>query len=290
MSETPLTHRMLAAIRRRIYVARWVRMCLFCVCWLCVVAVLAMPVAWLLEGVDWRQTLLAIPVAIGLAVLLATLLVRRPDQTDAARAADGYAGTKDLFLTLTRLEASPRSGDDYAPLVLRDAESSAKRVNPRMAVPIPLERPLLAAAAGLLVALAAGLLVPLVDPFGTAAAAEVAAKEQKVLAALDKANEERKAELRKNNPEAELSKDVEQSVEQLKQSLKKLEAGKKEENQKSLAERQKELGAKWRKVSAESLKDLFDNRNSDQELGSLVAGHTACRDRGPLRRGRSSRR
>lgn len=272
MSDAPLTNRRLTAIRRRIYVARWVRLFLCSVCWACLAAALVLPFAWLLQNPDWKVTILAVPVALALALLSATLLAKRPDLTDAARAADRNAGTKDLFLTVIRLSESPSGTGDYFPLVIRDAEAATKRVDPRRAVPVPFERPLGWATTGLAVALLVAFLVPQFDPFGTTAAAEVVAKEQKVLKALDKANEERKAELRKRKPEAELSEDVEQSVEELKQSLKQMRPTQKQNNLKVLADRQKDLGEKWRKTSAESLKDLFDKQNSDQAFGSVGDG------------------
>lgn len=269
---TPLTTRMLASVRRRVYAARWVRLFLLCVCWACVATAVLLPAAWFLDRVDLRMTLAAVPVAIGVALLLATMLARRPDSSDAARAADEYTGTKDLFLTVTRLAETPQSAESYAPLVLRDAEAAAKRVDPRKAVAIPLERPLGWAASGLAVALVVAFLVPRFDPFGTAAAAEVLADQEKILKELDKVTEERKAELRKKDPQAELSEDVDQSIEQLKQSLKQIRPAKKQENLKMLSDRQKELGQKWRKTSAENLKDLFDSRNSDQDFGKNIAG------------------
>jgi hypothetical protein len=98
-----------------------------------------------------------------------------------------------------------------------------------------------AATIGLAVALAMAFLVPQFDAFGKQAAANEIVKEQKVLKALDKATEERKTELRKKNPEAALSEDVEQSIEQLKQSLKQMQPTKKPENLKILSDRQKDL-------------------------------------------------
>lgn len=270
--ETPRSNRMLTAVRRRLYLARWARLFLLSVCWACLAAAVLLPAAWFVEGIDLRMTLAAIPAAVAVALLVATIFARRPERSDAARSADNAAGTKDLFLTVTRLEEAPRAEGDYAPLVLRDAESAAGRVNVKQAVPVPLERPLGWAAAGLVAVAAVALLVPRFDPFGTAAAAEVIAKQQKELKALDKATQERKVELRKNNPEADLSEEVEESVEQLKQSLKQMKPGKKQENLKVLSERQKDLGEKWRKTSAESLKDLFDQKNSEQEFGSAANG------------------
>jgi hypothetical protein len=272
MSPTPQTDRMLNAVRRRMYAARWVRLFLWCVFWACLVAAACLPAVWFLGQVDVRMTLTAIPAAIALGLLASTLLARRPDRADAAQVADSHAGTKDLFLTVTRLEASPQQGGDYAPLVLRDAEASAKRVEPRRAVTIPFERPLGWAVTGLAAAVAVAFLVPRFDPFGTVAAANEVVKERKVLEALDKANEERKVELRKKNPEAELSQDVEQSVEQLKQSLKQMKPTKKQENLKVLSDRQKDLGDKWRKASAQTLKDFLEGRNNDQVFGDVADG------------------
>lgn len=272
MSRTPQTDRMLNAVRRRMYAARWVRLFLWCVFGTCLTTAVLLPAAWFLDRIDLRMTLAAVPAAVALGLVIATLLARRPDRSLAAQAADAYAGTKDLFLTVTRLEADPQREGDYAPLVLRDAEALAKRVEVRRAVAIPFERPLVAATAGLAVALAMAFLVPQFDLFGKQAAANEVAKERKVLKALEKVTEERKAELRKKNPEAELSEDVEQSVEQLKQSLKQMQPTKKQENLKILSDRQKDLGQKWRKVSAESLKNLFNNRSSDQAFGDVADG------------------
>lgn len=270
--DTPRSNRMLAAVRRRLYVARWARLFLLAVCWASVAAAVLLPAAWFVEGVDLRWTLAAVPAAVAIALLVATAFAKRPDRSDAARAADESTGTKDLFLTLTRLEATPRGDGDYSPLVLRDAEAAAERVNVKRAVPIPLERPLGWAASGLAVALAAALLVPRFDPFGAQAAAKEVSNQRRLVQELKKATEQRKTELRKNNPEAELSEEVERSIEEFKKSLKQMKVGKRQENQKALAERQKDLGDKWRKTSAETLKDLLEQKSSDQEFGSAPQG------------------
>ena len=270
--DTPLTNRMLAAVRRRMYAAQWVRLFLLSVCWVSLATALLLPAAWFVEGVDVRMTLAAVPAAVAVALLLATALARRPDEADAALTADSFAGTKDLFLTVKRLAATPQTEGSYAPLVLRDAEAAAKRVDPRKAVAIPLERPAGWAASGLAAALAVAFLIPQFDPFGTAAAAEQVADQKKILEEYKKATDKRVTELRKKKPEEELSEDVEDSIEQLKQSLKQIRPAQKPENMKMLSERQKDLGGKWRKASAETLKSLFDNRNSDQEFGRSIDG------------------
>lgn len=272
MTDTPRSNRMLTAIRRRLYVARWARLFLLAVCWAGVAAAALLPAAWFVEGVDLRMTLAAIPAAVAVALVVATAFARRPDRSDAARSADFAAGTKDLFLTVARLEETPRPGGDYAPLVLRDAEAAAGRVNVKQAVPVPLERPLGWAGAGLAAAAVVALLVPRFDPFGAQAAAKETADQRKLVQALDQATEKRKTELRKNKPEADLSEEVKDSVEQLKQSLKQMKPGKKQENNKVLGDRQKDLGDKWRKTSAESLKELFDQKSSDQKFGSAADG------------------
>src|SRR3712207_1988890 len=127
--DTPKSNRMLAAVRRRLYLARWARLFLLAVCWASFVAALALPAVWFYGRVDLRLTLAAIPAAVAVALFVATAFARRPNRSDAARAADESAGTKDLFLTVTRLADSPQADSNYVPLVLRDAEATAARVN-----------------------------------------------------------------------------------------------------------------------------------------------------------------
>ena len=266
------SERVLRVVGRRLYLARWARCFLWSLAGLSVLAALAMPLFWLVEGTGWRMTLAVVPGVFVLAIALAFVLARRPDAAESARAADRAIDGKDLFLTWARLRDASGSAGEFAPLVIRDAEAAAKRVDPRRAVSIPLERPLGWAAGGIVLAVAVALLVPQFDPFGTEAAAAELAQEKKLQEELDKKTDERLKALRKKNPAAELSAEVKQSIEEFKKSLKRMRPNEQRKNRERLAEKQKELGIKWRLKSAKALKDSLDRQSSDQQFGRKING------------------
>ncbi|MCA8997074.1 MAG: hypothetical protein KDA80_08810, partial [Planctomycetaceae bacterium] len=134
-------------------------------------------------------TVAAVPV---LSVLLAVVWPGRPDLKAAASATDGYHQTKDLFLTWSMLSGCPT---EYAPLVGRDAERTASRIEPEKVVPYHWEHPTLTAALTLGALLLGAFFVPTLDPFGHVAEAKEAQESHRVLEQTRKATEARKAQL-----------------------------------------------------------------------------------------------
>ena len=216
-----------------------------------------------LDEVAYLYILAGLPAAGG---LLALIWHRRPTIVDAARRVDQHRGTKDLYLTVALLETS---AGEYQPLVVRDAESRASSFRPADVVPFDWGRRAghAAVAAALLVA---GLLwLPQFDPFGTVAAAEQVETQKQQLAESRKATQQRAAELRKQeDQEGENSEEVARAIEGLKLDLRKMSPTQQQQNFKVLAERQRQMGNKWQSISAEKLKELLKQANSDQQFGA----------------------
>lgn len=268
MSHSTATDRMLEKIQRRLNWGRWSRRCLLNIFWLGLAATLMMPLFWLWEGAEWRTTLLVVPVVLLLAAILAWLMTPRATADDAARAADRAIDGNDLFLTSVRLRDRSGTVGEFAPLVLRDAESAVPRVNAELAAPIVWQRPLGWAASGLAVVLISALLIPQFDPFGTVAAAEVTAKEHKRLKSLQEETKQRKQELRSKQTEAQLSDEVVRSIDDFKKSLRQMQPNNPKRNQERLAKSQEKLGDQWRKTSAEALQKSLQRQNQEQQFGS----------------------
>src|SRR5262249_41766606 len=84
-----------------------------------------------------------------------------------------------------------------------------------------------------------------------------------------KATEERKAQLQKDDPDSPLSEETEKALDQLKAALSRMQPKEREGNSKELNAQQKILGDKWRKISAEKLKDLLSQNVQSQQFGSI---------------------
>lgn len=212
-----------------------------------------------------RYSLLAVP---GLAVLGAIALTRRPQSVDAARQVDTVCDTHDLFLTVTKIG---QTAGEYQPLVTRDAEDTAKKIDPVKVVNLdPTAYPQCGRRAGnslLLATLAvAAYFLPTLDPFEK----QLEAKEQhKVLTELK--NSEKQTEIRKQalvdkNSDSEVSEEVAVSLDKLAKDLKQMQKAQPVKNEQKLNENQKSLGEQSRALKT-ALKDLKQNLESNQQFG-----------------------
>jgi tetratricopeptide (TPR) repeat protein len=208
------------------------------------------------------QTVLIVPAT---AVLLASVLYRRPRVSDAARAVDVAAATEDLFLTAALLKSSP---GEFQPLVTERAERQAARVKPSLVAPFNWERRAAWMLGSALVLAAALNLMPTFDPFGLVAEARQTEQRVQSLEDSKKATELRIAELKTDENKSDLSPETKAALEKLKKNLNSMKRNRKEENLKSLMSEQKQLGEQWRKLSAEQLKNVLSQNQDAQQFGA----------------------
>ena len=185
-----------------------------------------------------------------LAAAAALALHRRPTNPDAARKTDQALGTRDLFLTVSRLDASPGG---FKGIVESQAAEAAAAGKPAVIAPYAWERPA-GIAAGSLAALAlAVLLLPQLDPFKKGEERAKNDQQKKELAALKKNTDEKKKELAKK-PREEVSKNTKDSLDRLRQSFQQMKPKQKEKNDEKLKEEQRDIGKQWQKQSEDLLK------------------------------------
>ena len=211
---------------------------------------------------DWAPplSLMAVPAA-GVAW---ALVGRRPAADDAARQIDNHAGTKDLFLTVSGLEAS---AGDYKSLVVNNAESKAEAIQPGKVVPFQWQHRAGHAALAFLGLLTAVLVFPQFDPFGRVEAAEYVQKEKEELRKSRKATLARAEQIKKEAENAEQTREVENAINKLKTDYRRMKPKRKKENKELIAGHRKEIGAQWRKVSDKQLQKMLSKQSSDQQFG-----------------------
>ena len=214
------------------------------------------------EGLVFRPiSLIAIP---SLALAICAVWHPRSSSIDAARQIDNAHGTKDLFLTYASLD---KSAGDYQSLVAADAQAKAQDVDPQQVVTWQWQSrvgPLLAM--GCLLWLAVAFL-PQFDPFGKIAQAE---EEQQKLAQLEKdkqATKLRKADLKKQQEDADESAKVDKAIKDLTNTFGEMKRDQPEANRQKLTEQQKGIGEKFRKLGAEKLKTLLSQDGLFQDFG-----------------------
>lgn len=266
MFESPRTRALLRQVGRRLHLAVFGGRMYWTFLISCAIYAVTLLVGRLCGvGAEWLtpSSLLLVP---GVALVAALVWHHRPTAIEAARVIDRHNGTKDLFLTVALIESS---AGEFQPLVARAAEERAKRVSPGAVVPFHLGREFGHVALATLL-IAAGLLwLPQLDPFGQVQAATQTVQRQKQLEETKKATEARTAQLQKDEPESPLSEETQKAIENLKAALKKMQPREKEGNFKELVAQQKALGDKWRKLSAEKLKDLLSQNPQAQQFGAI---------------------
>lgn len=209
-------------------------------------------------------SVLAIPV---LGILLGVIIHRRPQTVEAARCVDLHAGSKDLFLTLTRLDSS---GGEFQPLVCQDAERRSQELVPEQIVPFRWQSSRLRTVilAGIPSLIAAVMLTPQFDPFGRQAEA---ARQEERITQLDQGREQtrqRKAALEAQADEGEISEDVRKALEGVARTFGELKRETPELNAEKLSDSQKQVAMKWRDVrNSDELKELLNRNASAQHFG-----------------------
>ena len=270
MGSFPTSSKVLKVVAWRLYASLLTRRFVWMLLGVaCVYAIaLGLSRSGLVPLMDYLQpaTLGVIP---AVAAILALATVRMPKLDTAARAVDQRYETRDLFLTLTMLDGA---AGEYKPLVGKDAEARAAKVDPARVVPFDVESKSrrvrfagVVAAAALLYVLTA--FVPQFDLLGNVAEADQVNKKLVALEDAKKATEQRKAELARKEVDQENSDQVEQALKMVAQDLKKMEKGKRKENSDRLTTDQKMLGEKFRGL-ANDLKSLMNKELSEQQFGS----------------------
>ena len=206
-------------------------------------------------------TLLAPPV---LALILALIFSRRHGAAEAARLVDARMGTKDLFLTAVLIE--PAMGE-FKPLVLQDAEERARSIQPAQVAPFRWRRGLQNLALAIAVLAAGVLFLPQLDPFGREQARQRIVNRQKQLEEIRKAVALRSALLKEQPLDAELSKQVEKQLAELKTAFNSMKPPDKQANLATLNLEQKNLADLWRQAGERKLKEAFDRTPPAQQFG-----------------------
>lgn len=263
MSDAPRSQQLLRQVARRLRIrslARAAYWSLLAASGLYVVLLLTSRLAgvWI-EWVNW-QTFLAVPV---LAIIAAAIWHRRPQVADAARAVDQATGTKDLYLTLALLKTS---AGEYQPLVVRDAEQRAAKIDAARVAPFGWQRRYWHAV-WLPAAVILGLLfLPQFDPFGKVAQASLVSERQQRLLESREETRLRVAELKKQTEELETADATDEALDKLQLALNKMQPAQKQANLESLMDEQKHLGQMWKKLAGDQLKNLLKSAPQAEQM------------------------
>lgn len=206
-------------------------------------------------------TVLTVPL---LAVALSILFHARPADHEAARLIDRQAKTKDLFLTALSLDSAP---GEYQPLVNQQAADQAKQIKPKDVVPFNWTKRFRDLTGITAVLILVAMFLPQFDPFGSVEARERDTKRKQQLVETAKSTKKRIELLKQKELDAENSKEVDQSIQQLKLTFNQMKPGDQRFNHKRLSEEQKRLGEQWRRLSEKQLADALKQSDSDQQFG-----------------------
>ncbi len=274
MLEAPRSSALLRQVtwRLRLVSIAWATLWAFLTIWVIYTGVfLASRLGGVWAGAISWQSLAIVPVA---AFLCGLLFHRRPRTADVSRLVDQASDSKDLYLTLAMLNTS---AGEYQPLVVQAAENRAGQISPAKVVQHGFQHWsragmwLTATAAPNLMLILAALMffLPQLDPFGIVQAAQRVQKRQERLADSRKETQLRLEEVKQRAEESAESSETDEAIQELKLALNNMKPQQKDDNQKALASEQRKLGEKWRKISAEKLKDLLKQGSlTDQAFGS----------------------
>lgn len=214
---------------------------------------------------DWFpwQSLLVVPVA---ALVLGAIFHRRPSLGDSARQVDQHANSKDLFLTVSKLESS---AGGYQALVKRDAETKAEKIEPANVVPYRWNAglgPMFMTAAVLLLTL---VFIPQFDPFGQVEAATLKTRVAENLRLSQKATTARAEQLKKDAEDLREGSETEKELKKLTAALKKMRPGKvkKANQEKVLVERKKGLNKQFNMKNSKQLREMLSKQIASQSFG-----------------------
>ncbi|MFO1490637.1 MAG: hypothetical protein U1F77_01740 [Kiritimatiellia bacterium] len=250
-------------VRRRMAVDRAVRAALTLLPWLAGIWLLLVLLSRLLNLFPDPVRLHALWIVLLAAAAAAPALHRRPTAPDAARRTDQALGTRDLFLTVSRLDGAP---GEFKGIVESQAAEAAAAGKPAVIAPYAWRRPA-GIAAGSLAALAlAILLVPQLDPFKKGEERAKNEQQKKELAALRKNTDAKKKELAQK-PREEVSKTTKDSLDRLRQSFQQMKPKQKEKNDEKLKEEQRDIGKQWQQQSEDLLKKSERPEDGMQSFG-----------------------
>lgn len=209
------------------------------------------------------QTRWALLVGPTVAVLAAVLVTRRPESRRVASEVDRVVDTGDLFLTTVTAE----DVQEFSPLVHEQASERAAKIEPTNVVGLwDRVRPAWVAGA-IVVAVVADLFTPILDPFGVVEQAEATTNKRKALVQDIEQVEIRKAELRRDEGEEDLSPEVEQAMERLLDEMPDLMRKPKVPQAESVKTTRREMSALWEKVSGRLAEQMLSKEASGQRFG-----------------------
>lgn len=208
-------------------------------------------------------TLLVVPAA---ALLVAALLTRPPRAVETARLVDERMKTHDLYLTAVMID---HSIGEFKPLVLETAEARAETIQPAQVAPFRWQRGARDVAVAAALLLLGVQFLPTFDPFGKEQARRKVAERQKQLEESRQATALRAELLKKEQPNAALSKEVDQKLAELQKTLQEAKPTEQKANLAALQQEQKEMAGLWRKTSERKLKDAIERTPPAQQFGGL---------------------
>lgn len=267
MTGFPQSQRMLQSIRRRLTVRSLASRTFWVFVVLSILYAVLLTAGKLTGTFPEYFTLWSVAIVPVAALLLSVLWPGRPSHEQAARTVDREGDLKDLYLTLTCLQ---NSSSEYTPLVGRDAERAATKVDSRKVVPFHWEHPTLITAGTLGALFLAAYFMPTLDPFGHVAQAEEQKQVKNLLDEQVRSTRERKEALARKELDDENSAEVKEAIQKLEKSLQQSKKDQQQQNQEKLNAHQKEIGEIYRKLNSGELKPLFDKlAEVEQKLGQL---------------------
>lgn len=214
---------------------------------------------------DWFTwpSLLAVP---GLAIVLGAIFHKRPSVGDSARQVDHHANSKDLFLTVSKLDSA---AGGYQELVKRDAEKTAEKIEPANVVPYQWSNrlgPVFITVAVLLLTL---VFIPQFDPFGKVEAATLKSRLAEDLISSQKATAARADQLKKDKEDLSEGSEADKELKKLTDALKKMRPGKvkKASQEKILVERKKSLNKQFNMKNSKQLREMLSKQIASQAFG-----------------------
>ena len=216
--------------------------------------------------------------------LLAALITHRSiDRTAAARLIDVQLKTKDLFLTAATLATAP---GEYHALITHNAEEQARTIRPATVVPFQgtNQAGIIAISLGLLL-LGAWLLQDL-DPFARKQSQQQIAQRLKKLEAEKQVAKEKIEVLKQQDVTAATSKEVEQALAELKKTFEEMKKNEPEKNLSKLNEQQRALSEKWKEAQEKKLKETSRDKLA-QQLGGAATSPKAQEWKEDLAQGKS---
>lgn len=246
-----------ATLGRRFYVAA-----LVCAAVYAVVLLVSRLFAVIPDVFEW-WTLLIVP---AVALLAALIIARPPRPRDAARLVDQRMATKDLFLTAAMIQSAP---GEYQPLVTQDAEARAGDIRPATVVPFDPWSRMGTLAVALLALFAAATLLPQLDPFGKEAQRQVAQERAQRLVEARKATALRADALKKQDVDADNSKAVTASLDDLKKDFNQMKSNDPAGNIRRIQDHKQKIGQQWRDLTQKKLADALKQKSTAQRFGSM---------------------